>query len=309
MDEMENESLSFEKMNKNVYVARKRGRNRVQEADLGAEEDEDQNTIFIDSLPNDEFGIRTMLAEVNRFIALSERQFFIEEDSDKEEDLKQITNVGTHEQALREFKDICHMKQFWCMPLSVDVRDFDFQRLIHAQKQLTGGKLFDVITVDPPWQLSTANPTRGVAISYDSLSDQVIYDIPFERLQEAGFLFLWVINAKFRFALELMEKKGYKLVDEVAWVKQTCNGKVAKGHGFYLQHAKETCLVGLKGAPTGVRFNRESDVVFSERRGQSQKPDEIYEIVEALMPNGQYLEIFGRRNNLHNGWFTLGNEL
>jgi mRNA (2'-O-methyladenosine-N6-)-methyltransferase len=35
-------------------------------------------------------------------------------------------------------------------------------------------------------------------------------------------------------------------VDELAWVKRTVNGKIAKGHGFYLQHAKESCLVGVK---------------------------------------------------------------
>ena len=45
----------------------------------------------------------------------------------------------------------------------------------------------------------------------------------------------------------MMEKFGYKLVDEIAWVKQTVNGKIAKGHGYYLQHAKETCLIGVKG--------------------------------------------------------------
>jgi mRNA (2'-O-methyladenosine-N6-)-methyltransferase len=58
-----------------------------------------------------------------------------------------------------------------------------------------------------------------------------------------------------------------------------------------------------------ARFNIESDVIFSQRRGQSQKPEEIYEIAEALVPNGYYLEVFGRRNNLHNGWVTIGNEL
>jgi mRNA (2'-O-methyladenosine-N6-)-methyltransferase len=102
----------------------------------------------------------------------------------------------------------------------------------------------------------------------------------------------------------------FRLVDEIAWVKQTVNGKIAKGHGYYLQHAKETCLVGVKGNVKGkARFNIESDVIFSQRRGQSQKPEEIYEIAEALVPNGYYLEIFGRRNNLHNGWVTVGNEL
>ena len=106
-----------------------------------------------------------------------------------------------------------------------------------------------------------------------------------------------------------MEHFGYKLVDEIAWVKQTVNGKIAKGHGYYLQHAKETCLIGVKGKPKNSIYNIETDVIFSQRRGQSQKPEEIYNIAEALSPNGYYLEIFGRRNNLHNGWVTIGNEL
>jgi mRNA (2'-O-methyladenosine-N6-)-methyltransferase len=30
------------------------------------------------------------------------------------------------------------------------------------------------------------------------------------------------------------------------------------------------------------------DVIFSERRGQSQKPNEIYDLVEQLVPNGKF---------------------
>ena len=52
-----------------------------------------------------------------------------------------------------------------------------------------------------------------------------------------------------------------------------------------------------------------SDVIYAGRRGQSQKPDRIYELVEALVPNGQYIEIFARRNNLRDGWISVGNEL
>ena len=32
------------------------------------------------------------------------------------------------------------------------------------------------------------------------------------------------------------------------WVKMTVNRRLAKSHGYYLQHAKEVCLVGKKGA-------------------------------------------------------------
>jgi mRNA (2'-O-methyladenosine-N6-)-methyltransferase len=198
----------------------------------------------------------------------------------------------------------------WCVPIRADVRTFDFDALAKAQKELTG-RLFDVIVTDPPWQLATSNPTRGVALGYEQLTDNFIRDMPFGKLQDNGFLFMWVINAKYRFALSLFELWGYELVDEITWVKQTVNRRLAKSHGFYLQHAKETCLVARKGRdPPGTnRSMAGGDVIFSERRGQSQKPTEIYNAIERLVPNGFYLEIFGRRNNTRDGFLTIGNEL
>ena len=59
MDELENESISIgseEKRRKKEFQKLKKGRN-IQSADLGEEENE-ENTIFIDNLPNDEFKIR-----------------------------------------------------------------------------------------------------------------------------------------------------------------------------------------------------------------------------------------------------------
>lgn len=38
----------------------------------------------------------------------------------------------------------------------------------------------------------------------------------------------------------------FSYIDDITWVKQTVNRRMAKGHGYYLQHAKETCLVGKK---------------------------------------------------------------
>lgn len=54
-----------------------------------------------------------------------------------------------------------------------------------------GGRLFDVIMMDPPWQLSSSQPSRGVAIAYDSLSDDHIMNIQVEKLQTDGFIFIW----------------------------------------------------------------------------------------------------------------------
>ena len=64
-----------------------------------------------------------------------------------------------------------------------------------------------------------------------------IKSMPIEKLQQQGFIFVWAINAKYSFACTLIEKWGYKVVDEITWVKKTVNGKIAPSHGFYLQHA------------------------------------------------------------------------
>ena len=65
--------------------------------------------------------------------------------------------------------------------------------------------------MDPPWQLASSAPTRGVAISYSQLSDAAIASIPVQLLQTNGFIFLWVINNKYTKALELLTHWGYQL--------------------------------------------------------------------------------------------------
>ncbi|TPX57384.1 hypothetical protein PhCBS80983_g03863 [Powellomyces hirtus] len=191
----------------------------------------------------------------------------------------------------------------WCVPIKTNVMTFEWDTLAAASQ-------FDVILMDPPWQLASHAPTRGVAIAYQQLPDALIEELPIATLQQNGFIFIWVINNKYVKAFELMQKWGYEYVDDITWVKQTVNRRMAKGHGYYLQHAKETCLVGRKGKdPPGCQHGVASDVIFSQRRGQSQKPEELYEMIEKLVPNGKYLEIFGRKNNLRDFWVTIGNEL
>ena len=191
-----------------------------------------------------------------------------------------------------------------CIPVHANVVTYDWSKIYNHTD-------FDVIMMDPPWQLATANPTRGVSLGYSQLTDQHIADLPIPQLQKNGFLFVWVINAKYQWCLEQFKKWGYEFVDEVVWVKVTNSRRMAKSHGFYLQHAKEVCLVGRRGnAPPGMSNKAVgSDIIFAERRGQSQKPTEIYELIEELVPNGKYLEIFARKNNLRDYWVSVGNEV
>lgn len=237
-----------------------------------------------DAQKNFEF-IDDEIQQIENYIYREELKFF-------EDESTRVVNKNTPED---------------CIPICADVRSYDFQKLVEAQMSVKG-RMFDVIMMDPPWQLSGATPTRGVTISYEALSDQIIKNLPINKLQKRGLLFLWTINAKYRVSLQLMDDWGYKFVDEIVWVKKTCNNKIAKSHGYWLQHAKETCLVGIKG-DFHIEENLIPDVIFSLRRGQSQKPEEIYQMIEQIVPDGCFLEIFGRRNNLRNGWITIGNEL
>lgn len=96
-------------------------------------------------------------------------------------------------------------------------------------------------------------PHLQVAIAYEQLGDHVIMNIPLNQIQKDGYLFLWVINAKYRVALDMLDHWGYtqechdavmlSFVDEIAWVKCNRSKRMAKSHGFYLQHSKETCFV------------------------------------------------------------------
>ncbi len=49
-----------------------------------------------------------------------------------------------------------------------------------------------------------------MALGYKQLHNKDIEKIPIPLLQTNGFLFIWVINARYAFALDLMEKWGYK---------------------------------------------------------------------------------------------------
>ena len=51
-----------------------------------------------------------------------------------------------------------------------------------------------------------------------------------------------------------------------------------------------------------------SNAIISNVSGTSIKPFQMYEKIEALVPGGPYLELFGRVHNRRLGWVTAGNE-
>jgi N6-adenosine-specific RNA methylase IME4 len=108
-----------------------------------------------------------------------------------------------------------------------------------------------------------------------------------------------------------MNKWGYELVDYLVWVKLK-DQKVYLTHGYYFMHSYELCLIGYKSSPTKTSEcvpKIFSNVLIAEVRKKSQKPDEMYELIEMMFPNQKKIEIYARNNNLRFGWFSLGNQL
>jgi len=71
-------------------------------------------------------------------------------------------------------------------------------------------------------------------------------------------------------------------------------------------------LVGIKDGKSPVLSQTDLDVIVSEVRETSRKPDELYSIIDRMLSaNGQQeatkLEIFARENNLRQGYLSLGN--
>lgn len=52
-----------------------------------------------------------------------------------------------------------------------------------------------------------------------------------------------------------------------------------------------------------------SNIILANIKGKSQKPDDIYELIEKMMPGAKKIELFARNNNLREGWLSLGNQL
>ena len=99
-------------------------------------------------------------------------------------------------------------------------------------------------------------------------------------------------------------------VEEIVWVKVNQLNKIIRTGrtGHWLNHSKEHCLVGLKGKPK-FDLKIDTDVIVAKVRETSQKPDELYEMIERLMPKGRKIEIFARHHNIRSGWISIGNQL
>ena len=177
--------------------------------------------------------------------------------------------------------------------------------------QKLDGKKFACILADPPWQFQNRTgkiaPEHKRLSRYSTMTLQEIADLPVKvTVRPTAHLYLWVPNALLLEGLKVMEKWGFAYKTNIVWQKvRKDGGPDGRGVGFYFRNTTELVLFGVRGKNprTLAPGRRQVNVIRSQKREHSRKPDEVYDIIESCSP-GPYLELFAR--GPRSGWSAWG---
>lgn len=172
---------------------------------------------------------------------------------------------------------------------------------------------YGTILADPPWQFQNRTgkmaPEHKRLNRYSTLALKEIEELPISSVAaENSHLYLWVPNALLAEGLQVMEAWGFKYKTNLIWHKiRKDGGPDGRGVGFYFRNTTEIILFGLKGKlRTNQAGRTQVNIIKTQKREHSKKPDELYDIIEACSPP-HYLELFarGKRKN----WDQWGNQV
>lgn len=177
---------------------------------------------------------------------------------------------------------------------------------------LTLGK-FGTILADPPWKFENRTgkvaPEHKRLYRYHTMSNEDIINMPVSQVAlPQSHLYLWVPNALIDTGLKVMKAWGFEYKTMLVWYKvRKDGGPDRRGVGFYFRNVTEVALFGTRGQLRTLQPGRsQENIIVSQKRGHSIKPDEQYEIIEACS-KGPFLELFARTKRP--GWTSWGDEV
>ena len=171
---------------------------------------------------------------------------------------------------------------------------------------------FGTILADPPWLFANRTgkmaPEHKRLYRYRTMTNEEILSLPVGDLAlPQSHLYLWVPNALIELGLQVLRAWGFTYKTNIVWYKvRGDGGPDRRGVGFYFRNVTELVLFGVKG---GLRTlspgRRMPNILISQKREHSRKPDELYPVIEQCSP-GPHLELFARRTRP--GWVAWGDE-
>ncbi|MDA0587750.1 MAG: MT-A70 family methyltransferase [Planctomycetota bacterium] len=169
------------------------------------------------------------------------------------------------------------------------------------------------ILADPPWQFTNRTgkvaPEHRRLARYETLSLADIKEIPVSTAAAAAsHLYLWVPNALLAEGLAVMDAWGFQYKSNIVWHKvRKDGGPDGRGVGFYFRNTTELVLFGIRGKlRTLAPGRRQVNIIRTQKREHSRKPDELYSIIEECSP-GPFLELFAR--GTRPDWHQWGNQV
>lgn len=179
--------------------------------------------------------------------------------------------------------------------------------------EAAGKRKFATVLADPPWQFQNRTgkmaPEHKRLSRYPTMTLQQIKDLPVEAIvTDTAHLYLWVPNALLADGLQVMEHWGFTYKTNLIWYKiRKDGGPDRRGVGFYFRNVTEMILFGVRGknARTLQAGRSQENIISSQKREHSRKPEEQYQIIESCSP-GPYIELFAR--GPRTGWFVWGNQ-
>ena len=173
-------------------------------------------------------------------------------------------------------------------------------------------KKYNIIYADPAWYFKTYSKKgngKSAEQHYSCMSLDDICNLPVESIaNENCILFIWVIDPMLPQAIKVIKSWGfeYKTV-AFTWVKQNKKSKgYFTGLGYWTRANPEMCLLATKGKPKRLSKSVKQ-LIISNRREHSRKPDEIRDRIIQLVGNIPRIELFARQKI--KGWDCWGNEI
>lgn len=166
-------------------------------------------------------------------------------------------------------------------------------------------KKYKIILADPPWEYKSKKTGRdmkhGASSKYPTMPLDDICDMNIKSISEKdSCLFLWATTPLLQEAFTVMDAWGFKYKTAIYWHKKT-NG----GLGYWFRGCVEMCLFGTKGKMKAFRC-QEPNFISSASKKHSQKPIEMYNLIESLDINPK-IELFARDQRLN--WDSWGNQI
>ena len=172
---------------------------------------------------------------------------------------------------------------------------------------------FGTVMADPPWLFNNSTgkmaPEHKRLFRYPTMTNEEIMSMPISEVTlPKSHLYLWVPNALIETGLEVMKRWGFTYKTNIVWYKvRKDGGPDRRGVGFYFRNVTELLLFGVKGNIRTLGPGRSMpNIITSQKREHSRKPDEVYDVVEKCS-EGPYLELFARHSR--NNWVSWGNQV